>query len=86
MRFETLKIATYIVHTVNLEIFGRVLFLRNFAYASFVKVKPSQNGEITLSFIDIGKSCPRVDFLTSQICLLVLFGKIKFLRKFPNLQ
>ena len=24
---------------------------------SFVKIKPSRNGKITLSFIDIGKSC-----------------------------
>ena len=25
---------------------------------SFVKIKPSRNGKITLSFIDIGTSCP----------------------------
>ena len=32
----------------------------------FVKIKSSQNGEITLSFTDIGKSCPSSDFLMSQ--------------------
>ena len=40
---------------------------------SFVKIKSSQNGEITLSF-------------TMQLCLLTLLAKIKFPRKFPNLQ
>ena len=52
---------------------------------SFVKINPSPNGKITLSFItDIGKSYLSCDFLTSQICLLRLFAKIKFSRKFPN--
>ena len=40
----------------------------------------------SLSFTDIGKSCSSRDFLTSQICLLTLFAKIKFSRKFLNLQ
>ena len=53
---------------------------------SFVKIKPSRNGKITLSFIDIGKSCLNREFLSSLICLLILFAKIKFSRKFPNLQ
>ena len=35
---------------------------------SFVKIKSSRNGEITLSFTDIGKSYPSRDFLMSQIC------------------
>ena len=43
---------------------------------SFVKIKLSQNGEITLSFTDIGKSCSSHKFLTWQICLLTLFAKI----------
>ena len=47
---------------------------------SFVKIKSSPNGEITLSFTDISKSCPNRNFFTSQICLLTL------LAKFPNLQ
>ena len=38
--------------TVNSENFARTLFWRN-----FVKIKPSRNGKITLSFIDIGNSC-----------------------------
>ena len=42
--------------TVNLEIFARVLFSRNFAYAKFSEneMKSSRIGEITLSFTDIG--------------------------------
>ena len=49
---------------------------------SFVKIKSSRNGEITLSFTS--KSCLSRELLTSQICLLTLFLKIKFSRKFPN--
>ena len=67
--------------TVNPEIFARVLYLR-----SFVKTKPSGNDEITMSFIDIGKSCPTSEFLRSQICLLTLFAKIKCSRKIQDLQ
>ena len=53
---------------------------------SLVKIKPSQNGEIILLFTDVGKSCPSCEFLTSQTCLFTLFAKIKFSRKFSNLQ
>ena len=54
---------------------------------SFVIIKSSRNGEITLSFTGISKSCPSRKFLTSQnLRLLTLFAKIKFSRKFPNLQ
>ena len=60
------------MYTVNSEIFA--------------KLKPWRNGKITLSFIDIGISCLSHEFFTSQICLLMLFAKIKFSRKFPNLQ
>ena len=63
--------------------FVRALFSQN--VRSFVKIKPSRNGEITLSFTDIGKSCPSCAFLNSQICLLKLFAKIKLLGKFQNL-
>ena len=45
---------------------------------SFTKINLSRNGEITLSFTGIGKSCLCVKFLTTQICLLTLFAKIKF--------
>ena len=53
---------------------------------SFVKLKPSQKGKITLSFTDILISCTSREFLTSQKCLLMQFAKIKFSGKFPNLQ
>ena len=49
-------------------------------------MKPSKSGENFLSFTDVGKSCQSRDFFTWQICLLTLFVKIKFSRKFPNLQ
>ena len=54
-----------------------------------MKVKPSRNGKITLSFImfiDIGKPCLSREFFTSLIRLLMLFAKIKFSQKFPNQQ
>ena len=41
-------------YTVNSEIFMRVLFSRNFAYAKFHENKTSRNGEISLSFTDVG--------------------------------
>ena len=44
---------TYVI-TVNSEIFAK-LFI-------FVKIKSSQFGAITLSFTDIGKSCPSHKF------------------------
>ena len=36
---------------------------------SFVKINPSRNDKITLSFIDIGISCLSREFFTSLICL-----------------
>ena len=39
-----------------------------------MKIKPSQNGEITLLFTDIGKSCPSRESLMWQMCLNVIFG------------
>ena len=51
-----------------------------------MKIKSSQNGEINMLLIEIGKSCPSCKFLTSLICLLLLFAKIKFSRKFPDVQ
>ena len=73
-------------YTVNSEIFARTLFSRNFTYAKFRENTPSRNGKNTLSFIDIRKPCLSRDFFTSLICILMLFAKIKFTRKFPNLQ
>ena len=49
---------------------------------SFLKIKSSQNGEITLLFTDIGKSCTSCNFLAPQECLLTLFTETKFLRYF----
>ena len=72
--------------TVNHK-FSQEFYFRETSYmGSFVKIKPSPNCNITLSFTDVGKSCHSRKFLTSQICLLTLFAKIKFLTKFPNLQ
>ena len=51
---------------------------------SFMKIKSSRNAEITMSFADICKSCPSREFLASQICLLMLFAKIKFSRKYSH--
>ena len=48
--------------TVNLEIFARVLFSRNFSDAKFRDNKTSQTTKITLSFTDVGKSCPSREF------------------------
>ena len=52
--------------------------------AKFLKIETKRNDKITLSFTDVGKSGPHRDFSTWQICLLMLFAKIKFSRKFPN--
>ena len=49
---------------------------------SFVKIRSSQNGEITLSTTDIGKSYPSHEIFRLQVCLLTLFAKIKFRRNF----
>ena len=72
------------IYTVNSEIYARVLFSRNFAYAKLGENKILQR--ITLPFTNIGKSCPSGNFLSSQICLKSLFAKIKLSRKFPDLQ
>ena len=73
-----------ICNTVNLEIFVRVYFRETSHVGSFVKKNPRK---ITLSFNDILKSCPSRKFLNiANMCLLLLFAKIKCSRKFPNLQ
>ena len=43
--------------TVNPEIFMRVYFRETSHLRSFLKIKASRNGEIILSFTNIGKSC-----------------------------
>ena len=67
--------------TVNSEIFTRVLFSRNFAYAKF-REKNSRYVEISLSLTDVVYSCPSCDFEMWQICLLTKFAKIKFSQNF----
>ena len=53
--------------------FLRGFYLRETSHMrSFVKMKPSQNDEMTLLFTDKGKLCPSHDFLTSQICLYAI--------------
>ena len=54
---------------------------------SFVKIKCSRNGEITLSFTDICiQIMPKSRIFNVANMFLTLFAKIKFSRKFPNLQ
>ena len=50
--------------SVNSEFLARVLFRETFQMRSFVKIKSSRNGEITLSFTDVCKSCPSRGFLS----------------------
>ena len=72
-------------YTVNSEIFLRVLFCETLHMRSFVKIKSTRNAQITLWFTDICKYCPSRKSLASQMCLLMLFAKIKFSRKFLDL-
>ena len=53
---------------------------------SFVKIGPSRNNEIPLSFTDVGKSALVTNFQRRKYVFLTLFAKMKFSRKFPNLQ
>ena len=55
-----------------------------FQSAALVKIKPSQNGEITLSFTEVNH--PLGANLNMANMFLWLFTKIKFLRKFLNFQ
>ena len=59
------SLPTSMISTVNSEIFARVYFRETSHMRSFVKIGPSRNGEITMSFTDVGKSCPSREFLTS---------------------
>ena len=54
-------------YAVNSEIFVRVLFSGNVAYAKFHEKKTPRNEKITLSFTDIGKSWVSREILTLQI-------------------
>ena len=58
---------------------SRSFYFRNISLMrKFGKVKPSQNVEDTLLFTDVGESCPSCEYLTSQICLLMLLSKTEF--------
>ena len=48
---------------------------------SFMKIKSSQNGKITLSFVNMTKSCPSHELFMSEICLITLLAKIKIFKK-----
>ena len=87
-KYNPLDLASDYCITVNSVIFVRGLSLRNFAYAKFRENKTlaQWRDPSSLPFTDMGKSCHSREFFTSQICLLTLFAKIKFSRKFPNLQ
>ena len=61
---------------VNSENFVKVLFSTNFVDVKFRENEVLKNGEITLPFTDVRKSCFSGVFLMSQICLLTLFTKI----------
>ena len=72
----------YKQYTVNSEIFAGVLISRNFAFSKF-------RGEMTKSHCRLlmkVKHALVAILLPPQICLLTLFAKIKFSRKFPDLQ
>ena len=71
-------------YTVNSEILASVYFRENMR--SFVKIKSSQKGDINLSTTDIGESYHSCEIFRSKVCLLTLFAKLKFSRKFPDLQ
>ena len=78
------KYCSVFIITVSTEVFARVFFFRETSQVrSFVKFKPSRNDEITLSFIDAGKSGPSQEILKPQICILT---DINFSQKFPDLQ
>ena len=52
---------------VNSEIFATVLFSRTLTDAKFREKIPSRNGEITLTFTDVGESRNSQEVLRSQI-------------------
>ena len=49
-------------NTVKSEILARVYFHETSQMRSFMEMKPLQNGEITLSLNDVGKSCSSREF------------------------
>ena len=73
-------------YTVNSEMFAKVLISRNFACAKFRENKnlaKRRNHSVVYWHRLI---MPLSRCLMSQICLLTLFAKINFSRKYPDLQ
>ena len=63
-----------------IRIFSRGFYFRESSrMRSFVKIKPSRNGQITLMFTDAHR--PSRNFLAWKIYLLTLFAKMKCSRK-----
>ena len=56
--------------TVNSELFARFYFRETSQIRSFVRIKHSQNGEITLSVSDVGKSCSSREFECAKYVVL----------------
>ena len=54
-------------NNVNLEIYARVLFLRNSKDARFCENKILKNGEISLLFTDVAKPCPHRDIYMANM-------------------
>ena len=76
---------TILHDTVNLEIFAKILFSRNFAYTKFREIKSSVKWRNHCRLL-IKENHALVAIFTSQICPITKVAKIKFSRKFPDLQ
>ena len=64
--------------TVNSEIFARVLFSRNFAYAKFRENKILTNWKNHSIVFLYRQITPVLRISTSKICVFTLLAKIKF--------
>ena len=65
--FNVLNIGIQVPCTVNRKFSPNFNFRETSHMRSFVKIKPSRNGKITLFFIDLGKPCLSHEFFTSLI-------------------
>ena len=83
---QRLHIVTKDVISLSISV---LLLFRHYISHKITFGAPSSGGVLCSAcgaFIDIGKSCLSHQFFTSLICLFMLLTKIKFSRKFPNLQ
>ena len=77
---------SYGAYILLIRKFSRGFYFRETSHKrSFANIKPSRNRENSLSFTDVGKSCQSHNFYHGKY-VLTLFAKIKFSRKFLNLQ